>query len=101
MCISEELRNEIKLHTCQKLVDKVALFKGAPASVVGSVLGCLHAEVYLPNDSVQRAGDVGECMYFIASGTVAIYSMKGVEVISSYSLGKIKKKNTLYRGAIE
>lgn len=79
--VSEELRNEIKLHTCHKLVDKVALFKGVPASVVGSVLGCLHSEVYLPNDSVQCAGDIGDCMYFIASGTVAVYSLRGVEVI--------------------
>ncbi|XP_063827675.1 potassium/sodium hyperpolarization-activated cyclic nucleotide-gated channel 3-like [Ostrinia nubilalis] len=78
--LSEQLRNEIVLHTCHKLVDKVELFDGLPASVVGSVLGCLRAEVYLPNDLVVRAGDIGDCMYFIASGTVAVYSLKGVEV---------------------
>ncbi|KAG6441642.1 hypothetical protein O3G_MSEX001992 [Manduca sexta] len=79
-CLSEELRNEITLHTCHKLVNKVALFEGVSASVVGSVLGCLRPEVFLPNDPVVRAGDIGECMYFIANGTVAVYSLKGVEV---------------------
>lgn len=76
----DELRNEITLHTCYKLVNKVALFKDLPAKVVGSVLGCLHPEVYLTNDSVLHAGDIGDCMYFIANGTVAVYSLKGVEV---------------------
>ncbi|KAL0831788.1 hypothetical protein ABMA28_001326 [Loxostege sticticalis] len=78
--LSEQLRNEIILHTCHKLLDKVELFNGLPASVVGSVLGCLRAEVYLPNDLVLRAGDIGDCMYFIANGSVAVYSLKGVEV---------------------
>ncbi|KOB77597.1 putative hyperpolarization activated cyclic nucleotide-gated potassium channel [Operophtera brumata] len=68
--LSEELRNEITLHTCHKLVDQVRLFEDVPASVVGSVLGCLHAEVYLAEDSVLHAGDIGDCMYFIANGTV-------------------------------
>ncbi|CAH0582881.1 unnamed protein product [Chrysodeixis includens] len=79
-CLSEELRDEIKLHTCHTLVHKVKLFEGVPPSVVGTVLGCLHPEVYLSNDLVVRAGDIGDCMYFIATGTVAVYSIKGVEV---------------------
>ncbi|KAM3956311.1 uncharacterized protein ACR2FA_009763 [Aphomia sociella] len=78
--LSEQLRNEITLHTCHKLVNKVALFDGLSATVVGSVLGCLTPEVYLPDDLVVRAGDIGDCMYFIANGTVAVYSLKGVEV---------------------
>ncbi|KAJ8724616.1 hypothetical protein PYW08_016090 [Mythimna loreyi] len=79
-CLSEELRDEIKLHTCRTLVHKVKLFENVPASVVGTVLGCLRPEVYLSNDLVVRAGDIGDCMYFIATGTVAVYSLKGVEV---------------------
>ncbi|KAJ2947297.1 hypothetical protein O0L34_g17013 [Tuta absoluta] len=78
--LSEQLRNEITLDTCHKLIEKVSLFEGLPPSVVGCVLGCLHPEVYLPNDLVTRAGDVGDCMYFIACGTVAVYSLKGAEV---------------------
>lgn len=80
---SEQLRNEISLHTCHSLVNKVTLFEGLPASVVGSILGCLQPEVYLPNDLVMRAGDIGDCMFLIANGTVAVYSLKGVEVLYS------------------
>ncbi|XP_053605359.1 potassium/sodium hyperpolarization-activated cyclic nucleotide-gated channel 3-like isoform X2 [Plodia interpunctella] len=78
--LSEQLRNEITLQTCHKLVNKVGLFNGLPAPVVGEILGRLHPEVYLPNDLVVRAPDIGTCMYFIANGCVAVYSLKGVEV---------------------
>ncbi|CAH2040175.1 unnamed protein product, partial [Iphiclides podalirius] len=79
-CLSDQLRHEITLHTCHKLVDRLPLLKGLPAGVVGAVLGCLRPEVYLPNDLVMRAGDTGHCMYFVANGTVAVYSLKGAEI---------------------
>ncbi|XP_013137765.1 PREDICTED: potassium/sodium hyperpolarization-activated cyclic nucleotide-gated channel 1-like isoform X2 [Papilio polytes] len=79
-CLSDQLRHEIILHTCYKLVNRLPLLEGLPASVVGAVMGCLKPEVYLPNDLVMRAGDNGDCMYFIANGTVAVYSLKGVEI---------------------
>ncbi|XP_068627093.1 potassium/sodium hyperpolarization-activated cyclic nucleotide-gated channel 1-like [Battus philenor] len=79
-CLSDQLRHEIILHTCFKLVNRLPILEGLPASVVGAVLGCLKPEVYLPNDLVMRAGDTGDCMYFIANGTVAVYSLKGAEI---------------------
>ncbi|XP_026330459.1 potassium/sodium hyperpolarization-activated cyclic nucleotide-gated channel 2-like [Hyposmocoma kahamanoa] len=79
-CLSEQLRSEINLYSCHRLVENVSLFEDIPASVVGAILGCLHAEVYMPNDVIVRAGDVVDCVYFINSGTVAIYTGKGTEV---------------------
>lgn len=87
---TEELRDEIKLYTCRTLVHKVKLFEDVPASVVGTVLGCLHPEVYLANDLVVRAGDIGDCMYFIATGTVAVYSLKGVEVWIPFDSSRVR-----------
>ncbi|XP_075976503.1 potassium/sodium hyperpolarization-activated cyclic nucleotide-gated channel 3-like [Anticarsia gemmatalis] len=78
--LSEELRDEVRLHTSRSLIHKVKLFEDIPASVVGTVLGCLRSEVFLANDLVVAAGEFGDCMYFIATGTVAVYSLKGVEV---------------------
>lgn len=83
---ADQLRHEIILHTCYKLVNRLPLLEGLPASVVGAVMGCLKPEVYLPNDLVMRAGDNGDCMYFIANGTVAVYSLKGVEVTKIINL---------------
>lgn len=62
------------------MVNKVSLFDELPAHAVGSILGYLRPEVYLPNDLIVRAGDFGDCMFFIANGTVAVFSLKGVEV---------------------
>lgn len=62
-------------------MEKVALFQDVRAHVVGSILGCLQPEVYMPNEFVFRAGELGHCMFFVANGTAAVYSLKGVEVI--------------------
>lgn len=77
---SEQLRSEINLHSCHRLLDNVSLFENIPPSIVGTILGCLHAEVFMPNDVILRAGDTVDSVYFINSGTVAIYSLKGAEV---------------------
>lgn len=85
---TDQLRHEISFYTCHKLVDKVKLFEGLTATLVGTILGCLKPEIYLRNDLLVRAGDIGECMYFIANGTVQVLSSKGAEVwkIHSYVL---------------
>ncbi|CAB3246975.1 unnamed protein product [Arctia plantaginis] len=79
-CLSEQLRDEVQLHTSRSLIDKVKLFENISPSTVGTILGCLHPEVYLANDLVIAAGDQGDCMYFISTGTVAAYSANGVEI---------------------
>lgn len=60
------------------------LFEDISPSTVGTILGCLHPEVYLADDLVIAAGDLGDCMYFISTGTVAAYSANGVEVRDIY-----------------
>ncbi|XP_061384157.1 potassium/sodium hyperpolarization-activated cyclic nucleotide-gated channel 3-like [Danaus plexippus] len=78
--LSEQLRYEVILHTYHKFVKKVKLLDGMPAEVIGILLSHLKPEVYLANDLVVRAGDFGDCLYFIGYGTVAVYSLKGAEI---------------------
>lgn len=40
----------------------------------------LRSEIYLPNDIIIKAGTIGDCMYFISNGTVAISTATGHEV---------------------
>nr|XP_032515803.1 potassium/sodium hyperpolarization-activated cyclic nucleotide-gated channel 3-like isoform X2 [Danaus plexippus plexippus] len=77
---TEQLRYEVILHTYHKFVKKVKLLDGMPAEVIGILLSHLKPEVYLANDLVVRAGDFGDCLYFIGYGTVAVYSLKGAEI---------------------
>ncbi|KAK9877517.1 hypothetical protein WA026_018625 [Henosepilachna vigintioctopunctata] len=78
--ISGQLRQEIIMHSCRQLVENVAFFKNLPINLLVRIVSCLRGEMYLINDVIVRANTPGDCMYFIASGTVAIYSTSGKEI---------------------
>lgn len=78
--ISEQLRQSVYLHTCKNLLESVVIFKGLPMSLLIRIVTCMKSEVYLPNDIIVSAATVGESMFFIASGTVAVYTSEGKEV---------------------
>lgn len=73
----ENLRKEIMMHSCANLVAKVPLFRDLPPSVLVDIVSCLKLEIFFPQDVIIRHGTVGDSMYFIAFGTVAIYSPTG------------------------
>lgn len=62
------------------LVKKVPILKDLPSSVIGNIVPCLRQEVFLPNDIIVKAGTIGDCMYFIHCGTIAVYTPTGKEV---------------------
>nr|XP_046492999.1 potassium/sodium hyperpolarization-activated cyclic nucleotide-gated channel 1-like [Neodiprion pinetum] len=78
--LSAHLKEELTLHNSRKLVEKVTLFKCLPEALVSRIAMSLHTEVFLTNDIIFKAGTTGDTMYFIASGTVAIYTSLGKEV---------------------
>ncbi|XP_044758489.1 potassium/sodium hyperpolarization-activated cyclic nucleotide-gated channel 2-like isoform X2 [Coccinella septempunctata] len=78
--LSENLRKEVNINVCRQLVNVVNIFSELPPNILSDVLGHLKAEVYLPNDIIIKAGTVGDCMYFLASGTVSVYTPSGREV---------------------
>lgn len=39
--------------------------------------------IYLKGDIIYKAGTEGDCMYFIASGTVTLITFSGKEVIEN------------------
>ncbi|KAJ8949061.1 hypothetical protein NQ318_016963, partial [Aromia moschata] len=47
---------------------------------VTNLIRFLEPEIYLPNDRVLISGDRGNAMYFLSSGTVAVYTRSGKEV---------------------
>ncbi|XP_047504856.1 potassium/sodium hyperpolarization-activated cyclic nucleotide-gated channel 4-like isoform X1 [Pieris napi] len=79
-CLSEQLGHEIVMHTCNRFIQKVKLLRGLAAHLMGELMSYLKPEEYLASDLIARAGDIGDCVYFIAYGTVAVYSLKGAEI---------------------
>ncbi|KAJ8925686.1 hypothetical protein NQ315_009533 [Exocentrus adspersus] len=78
--ISEQLRQEMNLHACRKLVENVIFFRNLPLNLLVRIISCLRIEVYLVNDVIIRANTPGASMYFISTGTVAIYTKSGKEI---------------------
>ncbi|XP_044265658.1 potassium/sodium hyperpolarization-activated cyclic nucleotide-gated channel 1-like [Tribolium madens] len=78
--ISGQLRQEIVMQTCRQLVENVEFFRDLPLNLLVRIVSCLRSEIYLTNDVVVKANSTGNCMYFISTGTVAVYTVSGKEV---------------------
>lgn len=78
--IVERLRREINVFCYRRLVDSVSIFKDMPQHIIVDIVNSLKPEIFLPNDIIVKAGTIGECMYFLASGTVCVVTPTGREV---------------------
>lgn len=68
------------MHSCRKLVENVAFFKNLPLALIVRIVSSLRSEVFLANDVIVKANTPGNSMFFIATGTVAVYTHSGREV---------------------
>nr|KAF7407065.1 hypothetical protein H0235_014721 [Vespula pensylvanica] len=78
--LSERLRDEIAMQSCRRLVQNVKLFKNVPQDILKSIIKNLKFELYLRNDIIIRAGSIGDCMFFLSIGTVAVLTPTGKEI---------------------
>lgn len=78
--LSENLKKEANMHTCKSLIENVSLFRDLSPVEISKVVSYLIPEIFLPNDTIIQAGTQGEAMYFLASGTVAVYTRSGKEI---------------------
>ncbi|XP_076684855.1 potassium/sodium hyperpolarization-activated cyclic nucleotide-gated channel 1 [Andrena cerasifolii] len=78
--VSPYLRVELVLHTYQRLINSVDLFKHLPEPVVVQVTAAVRSEIFMAGDEIIKAGSRGDALYFISSGTVAVYTSTGIEV---------------------
>ncbi|EZA51460.1 Potassium/sodium hyperpolarization-activated cyclic nucleotide-gated channel [Ooceraea biroi] len=78
--VSPYLREKLLLHKYQRLVKNVELFKHLPEVVLTQLIGTVRSEIFMTNDVLITAGTNGDALYFIASGTVAVYNIMGREM---------------------
>ncbi|KAG7202744.1 hypothetical protein KM043_009915 [Ampulex compressa] len=79
-CLPEQLREEVALQSCRKLVESVPIFRNLPKDVLQSIVKNLKFELYLPNDVIVKAGSQGDCMFFLSAGTVTVLTPTGKEI---------------------
>ncbi|XP_076169153.1 potassium/sodium hyperpolarization-activated cyclic nucleotide-gated channel 4 [Ptiloglossa arizonensis] len=78
--VSPCLREKLILHNYRALINSVELFKHLPETVVAQLVGTLRSEIFTIGDKVIEAGTRGDSLYFIVSGTLAVYNSTGTEV---------------------
>ncbi|KAJ3644510.1 hypothetical protein Zmor_022235 [Zophobas morio] len=78
--ISENLQIEIRYHQLSTLIKNVTIFHSIPSEVLEKLFMHLKKEIYLPQDVIITAGVSRDSMFFISSGTVAVFSPTGKEV---------------------
>ncbi|XP_073952669.1 potassium/sodium hyperpolarization-activated cyclic nucleotide-gated channel 1-like isoform X4 [Choristoneura fumiferana] len=80
-CLSEQLRNELSLHTCQNLLDKVAIFETLPPTFIGTLLACLKFEVCHLED-----GDFFGAMALMVKDRKRFATVVAIEITQVYRL---------------
>ncbi|KAL3154475.1 hypothetical protein ABBQ32_013941 [Trebouxia sp. C0010 RCD-2024] len=66
------LRIEVCMHTCAELISSVPFLEDAEDGFVRYLVTQLHPTVYLRNDMIIRAGELGREMFFIKAGAVQV-----------------------------
>jgi len=66
------LRLEIALYLNRGIIEKVSLFKNADDVFIHEIIEELEPLVFLPGDVVIRHGELGDCMYFLSTGSVEV-----------------------------
>lgn len=68
------LRRDIEIHLRRDIVAKVPVFRNADPRLIGLVVSELKPRIAMPGELVVQRGEVGDSMYFIASGSVEVMS---------------------------
>ncbi|GLH02346.1 cGMP-dependent protein kinase, isozyme 1 [Gryllus bimaculatus] len=68
------------MYSCHSAVSSVPFFSDLPLDVMVRIVLCLRNEIFMENEVVVQAGTTGNSMYFIAAGTVVVFSASGNEI---------------------
>nr|CAI5825612.1 unnamed protein product [Callosobruchus analis] len=78
--LSDVLKDQIMISITKEHVERVEFFKDLHEDVLVRLVRKLKLEIFLTGDVIVRSGDLGDVMYFINYGTVAVYTAAGKEL---------------------
>ncbi|XP_030041044.1 potassium/sodium hyperpolarization-activated cyclic nucleotide-gated channel 2 [Manduca sexta] len=79
-CVSGQLRQDIIMHAGRQLVSELEFLKQLPRALLLQIGLKLRIVIFITGDIIFKINTVGDCLYFIDRGTVAIYSESGKEI---------------------
>uniref|UniRef100_A0A182MZC5 Cyclic nucleotide-binding domain-containing protein n=1 Tax=Anopheles dirus TaxID=7168 RepID=A0A182MZC5_9DIPT len=78
---SDNLRRTVLTEIAfQPFLTRADVFRELPVYVMQDIADQLRFELYLEQDTILAAGGAAEAMYFLATGTAAVYTVDGVEL---------------------
>ncbi|CAH0554070.1 unnamed protein product [Brassicogethes aeneus] len=80
---SDGLVEDVHKHICRKVI-RIPFFSPLTQKEISSILKYFEVELYMPKDIIYYNGSLVDYIYFISSGTVAAYTISGLE---AYHLG--------------
>ncbi|CAG9581999.1 unnamed protein product [Danaus chrysippus] len=78
--INEQIKQDINMHFCKKLVTNIPIFQDMPVAFVNTIIFNLTHALYMPGEIVVSCGETVNCLYMISSGTVSILNSVGKEL---------------------
>lgn len=81
------LRNDMEMHLRRDIVAKVPIFRGADNNMLRALVAQLKPRIALPDEFIIRKGEIGESMFFIASGEVDVLGADGKTPVATLTEG--------------
>ncbi|XP_075977959.1 potassium/sodium hyperpolarization-activated cyclic nucleotide-gated channel 1-like [Anticarsia gemmatalis] len=78
--VSGQLHDDILMHTGRQLVRELEFLKLLPRSLLMKIVFKLRVVIFIAGDVIFKIHTIGDCLYFIDKGTVAIYSESAKEI---------------------
>ncbi|KAL2734192.1 putative myosin light chain kinase [Vespula squamosa] len=78
--LSNHLNQEIMTYSNRSLLETAKILHNLSPVLLGHLISILKPVIYMETDVIYKCHDEGDCMYFIASGTVALITFWGKEI---------------------
>ena len=80
--LPSKIRAELFTHINLPMLKKVPFLKNASPDLIDDLMMELKSRIFIPGERIFRAGDLGDALYFIESGSVAIVSPTDQHIVS-------------------
>ncbi len=81
------IRMDVELHLRRDIVSKVPFFRGADNNMIRALIARLKPRIALPGEYLIHKGEIGDSMYFIASGSVEVLGPDGQTAVATLGDG--------------
>lgn len=78
--IPDTLKKDVMLHNVRALLEHTPFFKNIPSSLFLKIFSRFEWEIVEEGDTLYATGEESNCMYFLISGQLVLYSPSNIEV---------------------